>query len=378
MSGDEHDLDSDTTAAYWIVSVILVLGAGVFSGLNLAMFAIDPMKLRVQQSVGTETERRQADRLLPLLERQHLTLVALLVSNASFMTALPIFLERVLDPATALVVSVTAVLFFGEVIPQATFVRNALPVCSFLSPLIWVLIGVTFPVTYPFAKILDAIVGHKEEVMEKDQLGEFFKLHGDHPDVENKLSPAEVAIMRGAMSLSSTLVKSILKVTPEKIFMLSSVAVLDKPTLERLMLAGYSRIPVYKDNNTKHLMGALLVKSLLPLVYTCPVDPPRVGDYHLLDVLHLSEEATMYDAYEAFQTGQSNMAAVYSMKGAFTGIITLEDVFETLHSITITDETDLTNANPVQIDVRQKQMLELLQSCKGETNRSFSRSPQLQ
>jgi metal transporter CNNM len=366
MSGDHEELDGDSTVVYWIISAVLVLGAGVFSGLNLAMFAIDPMKLRVQESVGSDAEKRQAERLLPLLNRQHLTLVALLVSNASFMTALPIFLERLLDPITALVVSVTAVLFFGEVIPQATFVRNALPVCSFFAPLIWVLIVVTMPITYPFAKVLDAIVGHKEEVMEKDQLGEFFKLHGDHPEIENQLSPAEVDIMRGAMSLSSTLVKSILKVTPDKIFMLSSVAVLDKQTLERVMLAGFSRIPVYKDDNTKHVIGALLVKSLLPLVYTFPANPPRVGDYHLIDLLRMSEEATMYDAYEAFQTGQSNMAAVYNMKGIFKGIITLEDVFETLHSISITDETDLTNANPVQIDLRQKQMMELLQSCKGE------------
>ena len=362
MSGEEMII-------YWIISVVLVLGAGVFSGLNLAMFAIDPMKLRVQESVGNSVEKRQAERLLPLLNRQHLTLVALLVSNASFMTALPIFLERLLDPMLSLIVSVTAVLFFGEVIPQATFVRNALPVCSFFAPLIWVLIVVTIPITYPFARILDSIVGHKDEVMENDQLGEFFKLHGDHPESENKLSTAEVDIMRGAMSLSSTLVKSIIKVSPEKIFMLSSVDVLSKTTVEQIMLAGFSRIPVYKDDNKKHIIGALLVKSLLPLVYSCPVNPPRVGDYHLIDLLRISEEATMYDAYEAFQTGQSNMAAIYTMKGAFRGIITLEDVFETLHSISITDETDLTNAHPMQIDLRQKQMIELLQSCKGELHK---------
>jgi metal transporter CNNM len=35
------------------------------------------------------------------------------------MEALPLFLDRLADPVTAIIVSVTMVLFFGEIIPQA-------------------------------------------------------------------------------------------------------------------------------------------------------------------------------------------------------------------------------------------------------------------
>ena len=44
-------------------------------------------------------------------------LVTLLLCNAAAMETLPIFLDRVVSPTTAIVLSVTLVLIFGEVIP---------------------------------------------------------------------------------------------------------------------------------------------------------------------------------------------------------------------------------------------------------------------
>jgi hypothetical protein len=49
--------------------------------------------------------------------------VTLLLCNACAMEALPLFLDTVTDPATAIIVSVTAVLVFGEVLPQAVCSR---------------------------------------------------------------------------------------------------------------------------------------------------------------------------------------------------------------------------------------------------------------
>jgi hypothetical protein len=48
-----------------------------------------------------------------VLKRPHLLLVTLLLVNAAAMEALPIFLDRVVSPTAAIILSVTAVLFFG-------------------------------------------------------------------------------------------------------------------------------------------------------------------------------------------------------------------------------------------------------------------------
>ena len=51
----------------------------------------------------------------------HLLLVSLLLVNAAVNEALPIFLDSLVPSWLAIVLSVTLVLFFGEIIPSAIF-----------------------------------------------------------------------------------------------------------------------------------------------------------------------------------------------------------------------------------------------------------------
>lgn len=50
-----------------------------------------------------------------LIKRHHLLLVTLLISNAIAMETLPLFLDRLVPAWLAVVLSVTAILLFGEV-----------------------------------------------------------------------------------------------------------------------------------------------------------------------------------------------------------------------------------------------------------------------
>lgn len=49
--------------------------------------------MRIKSRSGTEEEKLQAKRVLPVIERHHLLLVALMTWNASANEALPIFLD---------------------------------------------------------------------------------------------------------------------------------------------------------------------------------------------------------------------------------------------------------------------------------------------
>lgn len=99
---------------YSVVSAILVLLAGLFSGLTLGLLSLDPMNLEIMIKGGEGKKREYAKKILPIVEKHHLLLVTLLLSNAACMEALPIFLDRLTSPIIAIVISVTAVLFFGE------------------------------------------------------------------------------------------------------------------------------------------------------------------------------------------------------------------------------------------------------------------------
>lgn len=84
------------------------------SGLTIGLMGLTQMDLQILQNAGTPAEKKYATILLPLINKQHLLLVTLLISNAAAMEALPIFLDRLTDPIIAIVISVTLVLMFGE------------------------------------------------------------------------------------------------------------------------------------------------------------------------------------------------------------------------------------------------------------------------
>ena len=110
---------------YLGMSVLLVLLAGVFSGLTLGLLSLDEMNLKVLAEAGHPHEQKYAAALIPLVRRHHLLLVTLLLSNAGVAETLPLFLDKLVpSPVIAILISVTAVLMFGEVIPQAICSRH--------------------------------------------------------------------------------------------------------------------------------------------------------------------------------------------------------------------------------------------------------------
>ena len=88
--------------------------AGIFSGLTLGLLSLDETTLQVVERAGTEKEKKYARRIMPLVRRHHLLLVTLLLANAASVEAMPLFMDKISSEVIAIVVSVTAVLLFGE------------------------------------------------------------------------------------------------------------------------------------------------------------------------------------------------------------------------------------------------------------------------
>lgn len=88
------------------------------SGLTVGYSSISPLQLEIKLENGTPEEIEAAKRILPILERKHLMLATLLLSNALAMESLPIFLDAIMPASLAILISTTVVLIFGEVLPQ--------------------------------------------------------------------------------------------------------------------------------------------------------------------------------------------------------------------------------------------------------------------
>jgi hypothetical protein len=179
-SGHGHEsLSQGAVTAYALTVAALVLGAGLMSGLTLGLLSLDILDLRVVEASGTARQAAAARKLLPLVQRPHWLLCTLLLANAACMEALPLFLDRLLDPVAALLLSVTAILLFGEVLPQAICSRFGVKIGAAFAPLVRVLMWLTSPVTWPLGKLLDAVLGHKEVAMQRQELKALVELHGE-------------------------------------------------------------------------------------------------------------------------------------------------------------------------------------------------------
>lgn len=76
--------------------------------------------------------------------------------NALANEALPLFLDKLVPGYVAVILSVTLVLFFGEIIPSAIFTGpNQLAISSKLAPLVRFVLFILAPIAWPIAKMLD-------------------------------------------------------------------------------------------------------------------------------------------------------------------------------------------------------------------------------
>ena len=181
-------------AITWIVSFLLVFFGALMSGLTTSLMSLDQTNLLVLSSSGSANEKTCARILSPLLKRRHLLLVTLLIGNAAAMEALPICLHQVIPEYAAIILSVTFVLVFGEIIPQALFTRYRLEIGAGLAPLVWALQCICFPVSYPIALLLDVCLGKEHQtIYRRAELKELASMHSvDAPHGHGNLSQDEV------------------------------------------------------------------------------------------------------------------------------------------------------------------------------------------
>jgi metal transporter CNNM len=141
-----------------------VLTAALAAGLTMGLLSLDPLLLLIKIRAGaTPLERKQAAALLPIVNQHHLLLVTLLLLNSMANEALPLFLEVLVSPVVAVILSVTFVLFFGEIIPSAIFTGpKKIELAYRMSPLVKLVMFLLWPLAYPIAKVLDTIL-HDDE-----------------------------------------------------------------------------------------------------------------------------------------------------------------------------------------------------------------------
>ena len=222
------------------------------------------------------------------------------------------------------------VVIFGEIIPQSICVRYGLPIGAWMSPLVLVLMYILAPVAWPTAKLLDRLLGEDHgTTYKKAGLKTLVTLHKTLGSAGEQLTSDEVTIISAVLDLKEKPVRSIM--TPmDDVFTMSADTVLDEKTMDIILSAGYSRIPIHAPDNPFNFVGMLLVKILI--TYD-PEDCKAVRDFALATLPETWADTSCLDIVNYFQEGKSHMALVSECPGGdygALGVVTLEDVIEEL------------------------------------------------
>ncbi|KAK6141427.1 hypothetical protein DH2020_024832 [Rehmannia glutinosa] len=270
---------------YASVSCFLVLFAGIMSGLTLGLMSLGLVELEILQRSGSAAEKKQAG------------------------IALPIYLDKLFHPVVAVILSVTFVLAFGEIIPQAVCSRYGLAVGANCVWLVRILMVVCYPIAYPIGKILDSVLGHSDALFRRPQLKALVSIHSQEAGRGGELTHDEATIISGALDLTEKTAEEAM--TPiESTFSLDVDSKLDWEAIGKILARGHSRIPVF-SGNPKNIIGLLLVKSLLTV--RAETETP-VSSVSIRRMPRVPSDMPLYDILNEFQKGSSHMAAVVKVR----------------------------------------------------------------
>ncbi len=292
--------------------------------------SLDLSELRRKARAGN----LQAKAVLPLRRNSHLSLAAILLGNVGMISATSLVMGDRFGGLIAGVVSTLMLVIFGEILPQAVFLKSALPVTAFFAPFTKLLIFVTFPVSKPLQLLLDKLFGrHRPHLHTRQELG---MIIGEHVDSnQSELDDNEVEIIQGALQLSEKRVRDIY--TPiKKVYWFTPDTVIDGKKIDEIKANSWSRIPVLSKDKTK-CHGTLLMKSLVDMDFD--EQPKLVSELKVIPLPSVGSMTVLDTMFRRFINAHTHLMAV-EKDSRIIGIVTIEDLLEEIIGQEIEDETD--------------------------------------
>jgi len=314
-----------------ILEVVLLVGfSAMCSGLNIALMALDIADLKRKAALDNVAARR----VLPFRRNLHLTLTSILLANVAVISVTSLLIDDHSNGLIAGVVSTLLIVVFGEILPQALFSRRALSYFAYLTPLLWVMIVVTYPVSKPLQLLLDRLFGHESaKLQSRHELGMMITEHlgNDHSELDDD----EIEIIRGALTLSEKRVRNIM-LDIKKVYWLKPDDIVDAAKIDEIKAKGWSRIPVFNQQRTT-CYGILLVKDLVDIDFD--EEPRRVDELPLYPSRIVGARTALDTLFRIFITGGTHLLPI-ERNDKIVGIVAIEDLLEEIVGREIEDETD--------------------------------------
>ena len=166
----------------WIGIVFCVSQSAIFSGLNLAFFSLTRLRLEIEVEAD---ENKKTDKVLEMRKDSNFLLTTILWGNVGINVLLTLLSDSVMTGLVSFTFSTVIITFFGEIIPQAYFSRNAMKMASNLAPVLRFYQFLLYPVAKPCALMLDKWLGKEtKQFLSEDIIKSFIEKHMDGSESE--------------------------------------------------------------------------------------------------------------------------------------------------------------------------------------------------
>ena len=308
-----------------LILIFLILSA-LTSGCEVAFFSLD------KSIMPDDKSDKLIKKIQLLLEQPKKLLATILISNNFINIAIVILFASIDNPylssinspflETVLEVGLIGmlILFIGDILPKIYANRNPLVFSKIMvNPIYFLDRYVLFLLNKPMSKsmsYLESSLAKDSKQLSVDKLSQALDLTDS-----KETSKEEKKILKGIVNFGNVETRQIMCPRIDVFALESNKKILD--VIDDLIVKGFSRVPVYKENLDK-IIGVLYVKDLLPHLENDNFNWTSL----LRKPLYIPENKKLDDLLTEFKTKKIHMGIVVDEYGGTSGIITLEDVIE--------------------------------------------------
>ncbi|MCB0666519.1 MAG: HlyC/CorC family transporter [Saprospiraceae bacterium] len=225
-----------------------------------------------------------------------------------------------------------AILILSEIIPKtigANMWRTLAPFTArslkWLIRILWPLVWLSQRITQGLKRDKDKSVLSRADISAMTWVGE----------ETGALHQKESTIIRNLLRLKDLTVRDIM--TPRTVMMLVPESMTCGDFYEKFSKTPFSRIPVY-DGKEDNITGMVLKDSILTQVAADRHE--EILSHIRIPINVLNDSLSITEVMERLSKQRAHLAIVVDDYGSISGLVTMEDVMETLLGIEIVDESD--------------------------------------
>lgn len=225
------------------------------------------------------------------------------------------------------------ILLFSEIIPKTIGTTQYKHLMGFTTGTLRLLIIMLFPIVWVVEKFSRSITDKDED--EAAVSREEVAAMADMAEDEEVIDEDENKIIQNVIKLDDVKAEDVM--TPTTVAAIAP----EQMTLKEFYLdktySHFSRIPVYSDSD-EYITGYVLRSEALELLTEDKFNT-TLGDIKR-EIAMYGEKMPVSEIWDTMLAGKQHIACVIDEYGSFQGIITLEDIIETIVGLEIMDERD--------------------------------------